>query len=130
MSTPPKLNDITSLFLRFRSDRYAVTTDIEKAFLNIGLAEKDRDVTRYYWLSNPADPYSALQTYRLKSVLFVAICPPFILNAVSLKQLDINKCRITDMLLKDLYVDNIVSSLPSKEVISNYFTTRKDIFET
>ena len=40
MSTPPKLNDITSLFLRFRN----VTTDIEEAFLNIGLTKEDRDV--------------------------------------------------------------------------------------
>ena len=79
MSTPPKLNDITSLILRFRSDRYAVTTDIEKAFLNIGLTKEDRDVTRFYWLSNPADPNSALQTYRFKSVLFGATCSPFIL---------------------------------------------------
>ena len=83
----------------------------------------------FYWLSNPADPHSALQTYHFKSVLFGATCSPFTLNAVILKHLDINKCAITDMLLKDLYVDNIVSSLTSKEMIRNYFTTSRAIFE-
>ncbi|MES9974415.1 MAG: DUF1759 domain-containing protein [Candidatus Thiodiazotropha sp.] len=129
MNTPPTLNDITSLFLRFRSHKYAVTTDIEKAFLNIGLAEEDRDATRFYWLSNPEDPDSTLQTYRFKSVLFGATCSPFILNAVILKLLNSNKCTITDMMLKDLYVDNIVSSLPSEEMLLDYFTTGRAIFK-
>ena len=127
-STPPNLNDITSLFLLFRSDRYESTTDIEKAFSNIGLTKEDRDVTRFYWLSNPADPNSALQNYRYKSVLFEATCLPFILNDVIMKHMDSNKCTITDLLLSYLYVDNIISSLPCEEMVRNYFTTSRDIF--
>ena len=38
--TPPNLNDISSLVLRFRSSKCGVTTDIEKAFLNIGLEKQ------------------------------------------------------------------------------------------
>ncbi|XP_053388631.1 uncharacterized protein LOC128551742 [Mercenaria mercenaria] len=71
-STPPDLNDITSILLRFRLHRHAVTADIEKAFLQIGLHKDDRDVTRFFWLSNPNDPNSPLVTYRFKSVLFGA----------------------------------------------------------
>ncbi|XP_053388225.1 uncharacterized protein LOC128551403 [Mercenaria mercenaria] len=42
LSTPPELNDLTGNLLRFRMNRYAIATDIEKAFLNIGL-----DVCRF-----------------------------------------------------------------------------------
>ena len=69
LSTPPTLNDNTSLFIRFR---YAVDTDIEKVFSNVGLAEEKPDAMRLFWLSNSADPDRALQTYRFKSVLFGA----------------------------------------------------------
>lgn len=41
MNIPPQLNSIASILLRFRLSKYAVTTDIEKAFLNVGLEEED-----------------------------------------------------------------------------------------
>ena len=72
---------------------------------------------------------SALQNYRFKSVLFGATCSPFILNAVIMKHLDSNKFAITDMLLRYQYVDNIISSLPSEEIVRNYSTASRDIFE-
>ena len=78
---PPLLNDLTAILVRFRRYRYAVTADIEKAFLHIILDEKDRDATRFFWLSDPEDPESQFVTYRFKAVLFGASCSPFILNA-------------------------------------------------
>ncbi|VDI06839.1 Hypothetical predicted protein [Mytilus galloprovincialis] len=39
---PPILNDISTLLMPFRENRYAIVTDIEKAFLQITLYEKDR----------------------------------------------------------------------------------------
>ncbi|XP_053380752.1 uncharacterized protein LOC128548961 [Mercenaria mercenaria] len=80
MNTPPQLNDLTSILLRFRYHKFAVSTDIEKAFLNISLHPDDRDVTRFFWLSDPSNPDSPHQAYRFKSVLFGATCSPFILT--------------------------------------------------
>ncbi|XP_053373003.1 uncharacterized protein LOC128546473 [Mercenaria mercenaria] len=57
-STPLELNGITHNLMRFRLHKYAVSSDIEKAFLQIQLAEEDRDVTRFIWLSDPNDPDS------------------------------------------------------------------------
>ncbi|VDI25885.1 Hypothetical predicted protein [Mytilus galloprovincialis] len=88
LNVPPKLNEVTAILLRFRLNKYAVSTDIEKAFLNVGLDIEDRDVTRFFWLSKPTDPNSDLTTYRFKSVLFGATCSPFILNAVLSKHLN------------------------------------------
>jgi len=48
LKIPPDLNDLLSILLRFHTNQYAVTTDIEKAFLNVGLAEEDRDDTRCF----------------------------------------------------------------------------------
>ena len=129
-NTPPHLNALTAILLRFRNHKYAICTDIEKAFLNVGLHQDDRDVTRFFWLSDPNDPDSDLQMYRFKSVLFGATCSPFILNATILKHLDeIKQCEVTDLIKKGLYVDNILTSVPSEQMLLDLFTQSRDIFE-
>ncbi|XP_071127721.1 uncharacterized protein [Mytilus edulis] len=128
LNVPPKLNEVTAILLRFRLNKYAVSTDIEKAFLNVGLDIEDRDVTRFFWLSKPTDPNSDLTTYRFKSVLFGATCSPFILNAVLSKHLNNHPVDFTDKLTKDLYVDNIVSSFESEEELLKYFKLVRSLF--
>ncbi|XP_060570545.1 uncharacterized protein LOC132728870 [Ruditapes philippinarum] len=121
-STPPELNDLTQILIRFRLHRYAVTTDIEKAFLQIQLAEEDRDVTRFLWLSDPKNPDSTLITYRFKAVLFGATCSPFILNATILKHLASNSdVWVSSILRRDLYVDNVLSSFEDENQALAYF---------
>lgn len=44
------MNDLTGILTRFRLKPYAVTTDIEKAFLQIELHNDDKDVTRFFGL--------------------------------------------------------------------------------
>lgn len=87
-STPPALNDLSSILMRFRIHSYAATTDTEKAILHIGLDEKDRDVTRFLWPSDISSPDSPLSTYRFKSVLFGSTCSSIILSATLLKHLE------------------------------------------
>lgn len=128
LNIPPKINDVTAILLRFRANKYAVSTDIEKAFLNVGLDIEDRDVTRFYWLSNPTDPRSDLTTYRFKSVLFGATCSPFILNAVISKHLNNHPSTFTEKLTKDLYVDNIISSFSSEDELLTYFKLVRGLF--
>ncbi|XP_063436158.1 uncharacterized protein LOC134717595 [Mytilus trossulus] len=110
MSTPPDSNDLTKILMGFRTKKYAISTDIEKAFLHIGLDEKDRDFTRFFWLSDTDNPSSTLTTYRFKSILFGATSSPFILNATLLKHLDACNTNISAMMKNDLYVDNILYS--------------------
>ena len=125
---PPQLNDITSILLRFRTRKYGVSTDIEKAFLNVGLDTADRNATRFFWLENPIDPKSQISTYRFRSILFGATCSPFILNAVLSKHLKESRSEVTDRILRDLYVDNIISSFDTEDELAKYFTETRSLF--
>lgn len=128
MYIPPQLNSIASKLLRFRHSKYAVTTDIEKAFLNVGLEEEDRDVTRFFWFDDPTNPNGQLVNYRFKSVLFGATCSPFILNAVLMKHLKESMSIWTSKLTEDLYVDNIISSFRTEEELISFYNQTRSIF--
>ena len=84
---PDFLNDLCSVLLRFRMHGFAISTDIEKAFLHVYLHEKDRDFTRFFWLTDPSDPESELAVYHFKTVLFGAVSSPFILYATLYRHL-------------------------------------------
>ena len=47
---PVLLEDLSGILLRFRLHKIAIIADIEKAFLQIGLQEKDGDVTLFLWM--------------------------------------------------------------------------------
>ncbi|VDH99281.1 Hypothetical predicted protein [Mytilus galloprovincialis] len=120
-SYPPISNDITELLTRFRTQKFAVTTDIEKAFLQVGLHKSDRDVTRFFWLSDPTDSTSPFTTYRFKSVLFGATCSPFILNATLLKHFEENPSPTASRITQDLYVDNVLTSFTAEDDLMQFY---------
>ena len=121
MNNPPELNELTQILVRFRLNPVALVSDIEKAFLHVGLHEQDRDVTRFLWTSDPTDPSSELTTYRFKSVLFGATCSPFILSATLLKHLEQNDSEVSNQMKRDLYVDNILSSVTDEKEAMDYY---------
>ena len=47
------LNDI--FLLRLQSNQVALTADIERAFLMIGIAENYQNVLYFLWVTDPAD---------------------------------------------------------------------------
>ena len=57
---PVILEDLCGLLLRFRMKRIGIIADIEKAFLQVALQRKERDVTRFLWLK---DVVNNLVTY-------------------------------------------------------------------
>ncbi|XP_052268413.1 uncharacterized protein LOC127869791 [Dreissena polymorpha] len=130
-SNPPALNDLTSILVKFRLKEFAASTDIEKAFLHIGLQECDRDVTRFLWLSDPSDVNSPLQTYKFKTVLYRATCSPFILDATLQKHLKENSDKWASKIMKkDPYVDNIISSSSDEKAVLSYFRDARDLMST
>lgn len=53
LETGPNLIElIPSMLLRFREKKIGVISDIEKAFLQISVTPKDRNVLRFLWWNN------------------------------------------------------------------------------
>ncbi|XP_006813576.1 uncharacterized protein LOC102802412 [Saccoglossus kowalevskii] len=109
---PLLLNDLTAILMRFRANPVALFSDIEKAFLQIRLAEDDKQYTKFLWLFDPTDINSPFVTYQFTSVLFGAMCSPFILNA-AIKTLMNNHNNNDSASVRDLqhniYVDDVVT---------------------
>ena len=111
------LTDLCAVLLRFRLHCYALSTDIEKAFLHVKLDSQDRDFTRFLWLADPTNPESPFISYRFKVVLFGSVSSPFMLNAtldLHLKSFDL---PVSHDMKKNLYVDNIISGCQSSTLI-------------
>ena len=72
---------------KFRSYNYAIVSDIEKSFLQIRLAEKRRDCTRFIWIKNANNiddkkfANNEFTELRFCRVLFGITSTPFLLNA-------------------------------------------------
>jgi transposase InsO family protein len=116
-----------SILLRFRTHPYALSTDIEKAFLHVRLNEQDRDFTRFLWLSNPSDPESPFITYRFKVVLFGSVSSPFMLNATLHYHLDNHNTTVTQDMKENLYVDNLISGCDTEAEAINYYDEARSI---
>ncbi|CAL4075195.1 unnamed protein product [Meganyctiphanes norvegica] len=71
---PNLIGDLLGCLLGFRCDRFALTADIEKAFLHLQLRIQDRDSMRFFFPTNIFDPTSHLKVFRYKVVVFGASC--------------------------------------------------------
>ena len=127
---PPLLNELAGILLRFRIHAIAYISDIEKAFLHIGLHEKERNFTKFFWLTDPQNPDSNFTTYRFASVLFGSISSPAILNAVLRTHLETKDCDTARNLQRNLYVDNVASGSPTSADAIAYYQDANHIVET
>lgn len=83
---PVMLHDLGGLLLRFRLHNTAMVADIGKAFLQVGLQQTRRDVTRFVWLKdidNKNVEPSNIQEYRFCRVPFGVKSSPFLLGATT-----------------------------------------------
>lgn len=128
----PSLNDcldigpalqkhITSILLRFRTQKFGITSDIEKAFLNIKLASKDQPFTKFLYLKDPKDPDSEFVTYQFKVLLFGAGPSPFILNTTILKLLRLTPSELARLIEENIYVDNVISEAETEREAVEFF---------
>ena len=117
---PNLINNLSDILLRFRLGKYAATSDIKKAFLNVRLNLNDRDSTRFLWPENPHDECSPLKIYRFKSVLFGSTASPFLLNATLKHHLESENNYISKEILDNVYIDNLyLTSDRETELLDN-----------
>ena len=69
---PVILEDLCGLLLRFRIKRTGIIANIEKAFLQVRLHQRDRDVTRFLQLQNINEKVTEnnIQIYRYARLSF------------------------------------------------------------
>ena len=80
---PITFPNMCNILLRFGVYPIAILADIEKAFLQIGVQEHDRDMTRFLWYTDPTKPEKIegnLSIYRFCRVPFGIVCSPFLLE--------------------------------------------------
>lgn len=70
------------ILLRFRTSRIALTADIERAFLQICVDERDQDVLRFLWFDDVENTQPEVQTLKFTHVAFGVSSSPFLLNAM------------------------------------------------
>ncbi|XP_064621909.1 uncharacterized protein LOC135484415 [Lineus longissimus] len=125
---PNCLNELNAILLRFRMHPIGLSSDIEKAFLNIRLNEEDRCFTKFLWLSDPSDPESDFHTYQFEAVLFGTVSSPFILQAVLHTHLDAaTSSRIAADVKNNIYVDNVVTGVATTDTAMEYYNTANAI---
>lgn len=127
LTGPSYVADLSQQLLRFRLGKFACTSDIEKAFLMVGLREEDRNVTRFLWLTDVNDPQCPVVGYRFCVVLFGATCSQFLLNATIKKHLE-GAAEETGKLSRGLYIDNLQITCDSEEELLEYYWQARRLF--
>ncbi|KRZ48027.1 hypothetical protein T02_431 [Trichinella nativa] len=113
---PPLQHDLVQILLRFRRFCIGLQADISKMFLQVGLNEKDRDVTRFLW--RELGSQEAPRIFRFRRVCFGLTCSPFLAMSVTrhyaLKHLQGFPLGVNQV-LENMYVDDIVFSVDVEE---------------
>ena len=114
---PSLIKDLVSILLNFRMFKIGIIADIRKAFLQMSLAEEDRDVTRFLWRDH-GDPSNPLKIYRFCRVPFGITASPFLLQATLIHHINKYKTEYpetTCKLLESFYVDDLTSGCDTIE---------------
>jgi len=61
---------LVDILLRFRTHCIAVTADIKKALLNIGISPEHRNYLRFLWINNIDDEDPNVEVYRITRLVF------------------------------------------------------------
>ncbi|UYV73927.1 hypothetical protein LAZ67_11001490 [Cordylochernes scorpioides] len=126
---PNLIEIIPRLLNKFRKYEVGVSSDIEKAFLQIGIKEEDRDYIRFLWHTEDGK----LITYRHKRVVFGITTSPYLLKATLSIHLDKapEHLKITaEQLKSSFYVDNCLSSFQNVEETEKFVKESTELLST
>ncbi|XP_077553403.1 uncharacterized protein LOC144168258 [Haemaphysalis longicornis] len=137
LSTGPNLNpDLLQLILNFRCHVIALTADIEKALVQIGIKPDDRDALRFLWYADPPtddakDP--DIVGWRMTRVPFGATCSPFMLAATIKHHLSTvagDLCDTVRVLEGCLYVDDLITGADTLERVTKFYQEAQHILSS
>ncbi|UYV72361.1 hypothetical protein LAZ67_9002779, partial [Cordylochernes scorpioides] len=126
---PNLIEIIPRLLNKFRKYEVGVSSDIEKAFLQIGIKEEDRDYLRFLWHTEDG----RLITYRHKRVVFGITTSPYLLKATLSLYLDKAPEHLkttAEQLKSSFYVDNCLSSFQNVEETEKFGKQSTELLST
>ena len=128
---PVILEDLCGLLIRFRMKEIGMVSDIQKAFLQVGLHEADRDVTRFLWLKDIQKPVSKdnLLVCRFKRLSFGIISSPLLLGATIKHHLEKENSATAKSIKNDFYVDNLITGADNEKDAIRLYRDAKRLFE-
>ena len=128
---PNLLLKIFDALTRFRFNPIGLLADIKQAFLNVGISDEHKNYLRFLWydINNENSPCIV---YRFLRVVFGVTSSPFLLNATIKHHLNKYSCietikAVVEVLLNDLYVDDLVSGVSSISEGKHFFNVAKRI---
>ena len=126
----PLLYDI---LLCFRLGPIAITADIKQTFLKTSVAKEHQKFLRFLCFDDIFDIDPSIIVYRFPRVIFSLNSSPFLLNGTlkvhfsKLLHEQIYENFLLEKLLRDLYVDDLVSSFNEEKQVFRFYETSKDI---
>ncbi|KAH7716677.1 Pao retrotransposon peptidase family protein [Aphelenchoides avenae] len=127
---PSLLENLVGIQLRSRLHPILLLGDVEKAFLQLSLAEEDRDVTRVLWLKDYKKPPTPdnIRELRYKRVPFGISSSPFLLFATIRHHLEASGSQYADEYARNMYSDNLFLFADSQTEALEKYTETKKIF--
>ena len=129
---PNLIPKLFNILLRFRWNRIALTADIEKAFLMIGITPSDRDMLRFLWFKDPANLNSDIEHFRFTRLVFGLRPSPAILSSTilhHLKSYEKQYPEIVKLLSNHLYVDDLVAGAEDEDQAYDMYENSKQIMK-
>ena len=128
MYTGPALQpQLWDIMVRARMSAHLLIGDLQKAFLQIGIAKEDRDAFRFLFNINNKEEH-----LRFARIPFGAEASPFILGATLRYHIDqhrdIYEATVKD-LIENTYVDNLMTTGHCKEHLEKFKIEATDILE-
>ncbi|VDI04709.1 Hypothetical predicted protein [Mytilus galloprovincialis] len=125
MSGPDLTNNLLGILLRFRSDQFAATADIEQMFYQFYVREEDRNFLRFFWYkdNNPDNP---LIEHRMCVNVFGNSASPAVATYGLRKTVENSNetfgSDVKTFVNRDFYVDDGLISLPESEQVIDLIT--------
>ena len=130
MTGPNMIPKLFNILVKFRWNLIAVTADIEKAFLMIGIHLSDRDMLRFLWLKHPDKDDSELAHFRFTRLVFGLRPSPAILSCIishHLKGYSEKYPKLVQSIENSLYVDDLIAGEDTVEQGFNLYLQAKRI---
>jgi hypothetical protein len=121
-----------AVLLRFRKFYYPLVADVEKAFLQVGLIESERECVRFLWFNSLSEVKTLhFRSFRFTRTPFGVKASPFLLSSViscQLKSFEGVYPETVAYVRDNIYVDDLITSVPTKEALLRVATEVRAIF--